>query len=81
MVINSPPPPSPPVARTRARVGALTRAVRNGERPQVDLDNAKRDHKDARVEDFIRKELAAAPPLSDGAAQRIVALLMTGGAP
>lgn len=80
MAINSPPPPSPEVSKTRARVGALARAVKYGERSQADLDEAKREHKDARTEDFIRKALAQAPPLSDEAAQRIVGLLLTGGA-
>jgi hypothetical protein len=32
------------------------------------------------IEDYIRRELAAAPNLSDEAAQRIATLLMTGGA-
>jgi hypothetical protein len=77
-VAISPPSPSPEVARTRARTAALTRAVRNGERPASDLEAAQREHKDARTEDYIRKAVAAAPPLSDEAAHRIVALLLTG---
>lgn len=73
--------PLPPeITRTRARVAALSRAVRNGERPQADLEAARQELKDARTEDYIRKVIAAAPPLSDAAAQRIVGLLMTGGA-
>jgi hypothetical protein len=31
------------------------------------------------IEDYIRRELAAAPPLSDETAQRIAALLLSGG--
>ena len=73
-------PPEKSASRTaKARVGALSRAVRNGERPAADLDAARQELRDARAEEYIRAALAASPPLSEDASHRIAALL-TGGA-
>lgn len=71
--------PAPEVARSRGRVAALSRAVRNNERPEADLIEARRDHRAARTYEFVRKAVAEAPPLTDAQCQRIAALLLAGG--
>jgi len=73
------PPPSPAVASTRGRVAALTRSVRNGERPESDLIEARRAHRAAKTFDYVQKALAEAPPMTDEQAHRIAALLLAGG--
>ena len=59
---------------TRARVAALTRS-RPADDPE--LVAARRDLVAARLEEHIRKVVAAAPPLTDEQKQRIAALLHT----
>lgn len=66
---------SPAVAHHRARVAAMSRAVRNGERPAADLDRAKRDFNAAKIADYIRRALAEAPPLTDEQRVRLADLL------
>jgi len=51
----------PQVAKARARVAALTRVVRAGERPQKDLDAAKRDLEKANRTAYIDRLVANAP--------------------
>jgi hypothetical protein len=72
-------PPSKPVAHQRARVGALSRSVRAGERPQEDLDAAKQELVAVNLEDSVRKVLSSAPRPTDERLTRIAALLAAGG--
>ena len=60
----------------RARLASLTRS-RSADDP--DLLAARRDLRAARLEEYISKTLAAAPPLSDAQRDRL-ALLLRGGA-
>lgn len=63
---------APPVAHQRARVAALTR----GRAPDdPDLIDARQLLKEARLEDYIRRTVAAAPPLSDEQRDRLAILL------
>ena len=61
----------------RARIAALTRAIRAGERPVDDpaLPEARRNLKAARAADYIRKVLEEAPPLSDEQRTQLAELL------
>ena len=63
----------------RARVAALSRAVRAGERPASDLDDARRDYRTATLADYIERTLAAAPPLTDEQRTRLAELLRPSG--
>lgn len=65
---------SPEVARTRSRLGV---ASRRGDSAAIEA--ARRDHTAARLEDFIRRTVDAAPPLSLEQRQRLAALLSGGG--
>lgn len=67
----------PQVSKARASVAALSRCVRNGERPADDPDlvTARRDLNAARLESYIEKVLAQAPPLSDEQRNRLAELL------
>ncbi|MGH3633927.1 MAG: hypothetical protein ACRDTS_07515 [Mycobacterium sp.] len=58
---------SPIVAHHRARVGALQRCVKTGERKADDPEYlaAKRDLAAANIEVYIERQLAKAPPLTD----------------
>lgn len=71
--------PVPEVSSTRGRVAALSRAVRNGERSQSDLTQARRDHRAAVTYEYVRKAVSEAPPMTDEQCQRIAALLLAGG--
>jgi hypothetical protein len=66
----------------RARVAALERSVRAGERPADDpaLEEARRNLRALRLEDHVAKVIAGWPPLTDAQVNRIVALLTAGGA-
>jgi hypothetical protein len=67
---------SPATAHNRARIGALSRAVKNGERPDNgELDDARRGLAEAKIAAYIEKVLAAAPPLSDEQRTRLAELL------
>jgi hypothetical protein len=63
------------VARTRSRVAVATRCGSPEEVAQ-----ARRDHAAARLEDFIRKTVDQAPPLTSAQRDRLTTLLLTGGA-
>ena len=60
----------------RARVAALKRGVRAGERPADDpaLAEAQRNLRVLRAEDYIEKVLSAAPPLTDEQRTRLAEL-------
>lgn len=64
----------------RAKVAALTRGVRAGERPADDpeLIEAYQNLHALRLEEHVRKALAAAPRPSDEQLQRIAQILLTG---
>ncbi len=64
-------------SRPRAKIAALTRAVRNGERAADDpeLADARRDLAQAQLADYIEKILAQAPPLTDEQRTRLAELL------
>ncbi|MGH3635438.1 MAG: hypothetical protein ACRDTS_15405 [Mycobacterium sp.] len=70
-------PISPERARHRARVASLTRCQRNGERPHGDpaLTDAVRDLAAVRIAEWVEKQLAAAPPLTDDQRTRLAELL------
>ena len=70
---------SPAVAHHRARVGAITRAVRAGERPSADLDNARRDLAWEKLAEHAESVVAGWPQPTDIQLQRIAALLSAGG--
>ncbi len=59
----------------RARVAALARGVRAGERTQAELDEARRDLQAEMAEVHITRILAAAPPLSNAQRTSLAELL------
>ncbi len=65
----------PEVSKARAQVAGLSRAVRNGERPQADLDAAKSRLKAKLAERYVQKVLTEAPPLTDEQRTRLAELL------
>jgi len=65
--------------RTRARLAARTRW--SGKTNDPDLDDARRDLRAAAAEGFIRRVVAAAPPLSAEQRARIAVILLGGDAP
>ena len=70
------------VAHHRARTAALTRAIRNGERPPDDADliDARQNLTALRLEEHVRRVLATAPRPSDEQLQHIATILLSGGA-
>lgn len=64
--------------KERARVAALTRGVRAGERTQAELDEARRAFRAARVEEYVDRIVEDWPTLSDEQLERIAALLRAG---
>ena len=68
---------SPAAAHHRASIGALTRAIRAGERLPDDpaLVDAKRGLAEAKISDYIEKVLAQAPPLTDEQRIRLAEML------
>lgn len=64
--------------KERARVAALTRGVKAGERTQAELDEAIRVFKASRVEEYVNKIVEDWPTLSDEQMDRVAALLRTG---
>lgn len=73
----------PDVSAARARVAALARCVRSGERNPEELDEARRDLTEANVRAYVKKALAQRPPLTDEQRNRLAELLRpvrTGGA-
>ena len=64
----------------RARVAALSRGVRAGERTQAELDDARRDLKAVRLADHVAKALSTAPTLTPDQLGRVAAILHGGGA-
>jgi hypothetical protein len=69
----------PDVSKARAVVAGLTRSVRYGERPQEDLDKAKRDLAAANLEQHVRRAVAACPTLTRQQIDRVAAILRGGG--
>jgi hypothetical protein len=65
----------------RARIAAITRGIRAGERKPDDpeLVEARRNLAALRLAEHVAKVVAAAPPLSQEQRERIVALLRAGG--
>jgi hypothetical protein len=61
----------------RARIAAISRGIRAGERPTNDpaLEQAKRNLRALRTEEYITKVLAEAPPLTDEQRCRLAELL------
>lgn len=66
----------------RAKVAALTRAVRAGERPADDpaLIEARRNLRALRLADHVADVVAGWPPLSDDQKSHIASLLRDGAA-
>jgi len=63
--------------RKRAKIAAITRGIRAGERPADDpeLIDTKRDCLAGRAEEYIAELLRQAPPLSDEQRCRLAELL------
>lgn len=68
---------SPETAHHRARLGRLSRAVRNGERPANDPDliDARRDLAYEGLAEHIRKVVDAAPPATPDQIAKLSAIL------
>lgn len=66
----------------RARVAALSRCVKSGERAPDDpeLQDAKRNLRALRLEDHVQKVIAEAPPLTPEQRDRIAVILRGGAA-
>lgn len=66
----------------RARIAALKRGIRAGERPADDpaLTEAYRNLRALRLEEHVAKVIADWPPLTAAQLDRIAALLRAGGA-
>jgi hypothetical protein len=69
----------PEVSKARARVAALSRGVRAGERTHDDLNAAKRDLVAANLEQHVRRAVDAFPSLTREQIDRVAAILR--GAP
>lgn len=66
----------PKVAEKRALVGGLSRAVNNGERPDNgELNSAKAELAEAKIEAYVEKILSEAPPLTTEQRTRLAELL------
>jgi hypothetical protein len=67
----------------RAKIAALTRGIRAGERDADDpeLDEAYRNFHALRLEEHVRKVLAEAPRPTDERLQSIAAMLLAGSRP
>jgi hypothetical protein len=77
-------PMHPHVSKARARVAAMTRAVRAGERTQAELADAKRNLAAANIAAYIEKQVARAPEFTTEQVDHLHALLepvRAGGAP
>jgi hypothetical protein len=63
-------------AHARAKVASLARCVKNGERKPNDPEylEARRDLKAVKLESYIQKVVASAPPLSASQLARLSAL-------
>jgi hypothetical protein len=79
--MSSPSPSSRSWTSERARVGALARCVKSGERPPDDRDliEARRNLCALKLEEHMRMALAASPSLSDEQIKHLFALLNTRG--
>jgi hypothetical protein len=80
--MSSPSPSSRSWTSERARVGALARCVKTGERPPDDPDliEARRNLCALKLEEHIRLALAATPPMTGEQIEHLIALLnSTGG--
>lgn len=70
---------SPDVYHHRAKVGALARAVRNGERPKSDLDDARRDLAITKLAEHAEQVVSSWPPPTPEQLRRVAAILNAGG--
>lgn len=72
----------PEVAQARARKAALSRCIKNGERPPGDpaAEDATRDLAAAKIRSYVERVLETAPPLTDEQRTRLAELLRPGGA-
>jgi hypothetical protein len=79
--MSSPSPSSRSWKFERARVGALARCVRNGERPPDDpeLIEARRNLCALKLEEHMRLAVAATPSTTDEQIKHLIALLNTKG--
>jgi hypothetical protein len=79
--MSSPAPSSRSRTSERARVGALARCVKTGERPPDDPDliEARRNLCALKLEEHVRLALTAAPPMTDEQIERLIVLLKTRG--
>jgi len=79
--MSSPPPSSRSWTSERARVGALARCVKTGERPPDDpeLIEARRNLCALKLEEHMRLALAAVPTMTDEQIKRLIDLLKTRG--
>jgi hypothetical protein len=75
------PTPSPVVAHHRARIGALKRGIRAGERPADDpaLTDAYQNMRAELLAEHVQKVIDGWPPLSSEQLDRVAALLRAGG--
>jgi hypothetical protein len=64
----------------RARIAALKRGIRAGERPADDpaLTEAYRNLRAGRLEEHVAKVIADWPPLTEQQIEKVVAMLRTG---
>jgi len=69
--------PSPSVSASRAKVAGLTLGVRTGKRSAdcAELVDAYRDLAAAKIDDYIKRNLAAAPPLTNEQRAKLAELL------
>ena len=79
--MSSPSPSSRSWTSERARVGALARCVKSGERPPDDPDliEARRNLCALKLEEHMRLALAATPSMSDEQINDLIILLNTRG--
>jgi hypothetical protein len=63
--------------RKRAKIAAITRGIRAGERPADDpeLIDTQRDYRAGRAEEYIEELLRQAPPLTDVQRNKLAELL------
>jgi hypothetical protein len=79
--MSSPSPSSRSWTSERARVGALARCVKSGERPPDDPDliEARRNLCALKLEEHMRLALAATPSMTDEQINHLIVLLNTRG--
>ncbi|MEX3645021.1 hypothetical protein [Mycolicibacterium porcinum] len=68
-------PPTPELAHHRARVAGTASAVHDGRLPASALDDPKRDLAAAKIEAYVKRVVAEAPPLTDEQRARLADLM------